>query len=65
MFHVLIAGVAILALLILGTACAWLITSHKSRQLRSYEDQTIVKAIRNRSWDAAVARARNRPQRLT
>lgn len=60
LFYLLIAASVILAVMAIAMICAALFSSPKTRQFQSHEDEATAKAIRNRAWDAAVARARNR-----
>ena len=63
MFNFLfIAGIAILALVIFGLIWAWLVATPKTKQFRTYENTSTIGSMRNRAWDAAVARARNHHQ---
>ena len=62
MLYMLIAFIAILALLIIGMISVWFFDSPKTQQFQSHADETPIRTLRNRAWDEAVARARNRNQ---
>jgi hypothetical protein len=60
MTALLIGLVVVLTALIGGLIWAWIIAVPKTPRYRSYEAMTAENAKRNRAWDAAVSRARNR-----
>ena len=60
MTYVLIGLVVMLALLIVGLVWAWILAVPKTERYRSYEVLSNEQSGRNRAWDAAVLRARNR-----
>lgn len=64
MSPVLITIIVVLVLSIAGLAWVWLLGRPKSAKYRSYAgasaDAAAESSHRNRAWDAAVARARNR-----
>lgn len=60
MSPVLIAIIVVLALSIAGLTWVWLLGRPKSQKYRVYADAGAESSRRNRAWDAAVARARDR-----
>ena len=60
MSPVLIAVIVILAIVIGTLIWAWLFNTPKSAGFQTYAAETLKSSRRNKAWDAAVARARNR-----
>jgi hypothetical protein len=60
MTALLIGLVVVLTTLVGGLIWAWIIAVPKTNRYKSYEAMTAQTAKRNRAWDAAVSRARNR-----
>ncbi len=57
---VLIVIIVALVLSIAGLTWVWLLGRPKSQKYRAYANAGAESSRRNRAWDAAVARARNR-----
>lgn len=56
----LIGLLVLLSGLIVGLVWVWIIGVPKSEKYRRYESASSEATMRNKAWDAAVSRARNR-----
>jgi hypothetical protein len=58
--HVIVFAIVILVPLIAGLAWVWLVARPQTARYRHYRQASSESSRRNRAWDAAVARARDR-----
>jgi hypothetical protein len=60
MTQLLVAGLVVLTIFIIGLIWAWIGSIPATKQYRRYSAMATDRSLRNRAWDAAVARSHDR-----